>query len=160
MALVLVVAAFAFQLVPWVRIERAAFAYHYFTAVMFAMIAIAYVVDELLRRPAWRDLAIGYLGLVALFGILIFPLGSALPMPDWYINAARALPPWNYAFQFPDPPSGDRGELVTADVLRLALGALVAIVAVAFSMRGRDRWNRDADADANADASAPPVAAS
>jgi hypothetical protein len=159
MALVLVVAAFAFQLVPWVRIERAAFAYHYFTAVMFAMIAIAYVVDELLRRPAWRDLAIGYLGLVALFGILIFPLGSALPMPDWYINAARALPPWNYAFQFPDPPAGDRGDLVSADSLRLALGALVAVVAVAFSLRGRDRWERGGPADADADASAPTVAA-
>ena len=159
MALVLVVAAFAFQLVPWVRIERATFAYHYFTAVMFTMIAIAYVVDELLRRPAWRDLAIGFLGLVALFGILIFPLGSALPMPDWYINAARALPPWNYAFQFPDPPSGDRGELVTADTLRLVLGALVATVAVAFSLRGRDRWDRGGRTESDADAQAPPVAA-
>jgi predicted membrane-bound dolichyl-phosphate-mannose-protein mannosyltransferase len=154
MALVLVVAAFAFQLVPWVRIERAAFAYHYFTAVMFAMIAIAYLVDELLRRPAWRDLAIGYLGLVALFGILIFPLGSALPMPDWYINAARALPPWNYAFQFPDPPSGDRGDLVSADGLRLVLGALVAAVAVAFSLRGRDRWDRGGRARSDVDAPA------
>ena len=113
MALVLIVAAFAFQLVPWVRIERATFAYHYFTAVIFAMIAVAYLVDELLRRPAWRDLAIGYLGLVVVAGILVFPLGAALPMPDWYINAARALPPWNFAFQFPDPPTGERGELLS-----------------------------------------------
>jgi dolichyl-phosphate-mannose-protein mannosyltransferase len=141
-ALVLLVAAFAFQLVPWTRIERATFAYHYFTAVIFAMIAVAYVVDELLRRPAWRDLAIGYLGLVVLFGILVFPLGSALPMPDWYVNAARALPPWNYGFQFPDPPSGDRGELLAADSLKLLFGALVAILAVAFAMVGRDRWER------------------
>ena len=58
------------------------------------------------RRPAWRDLAIGYLVLVVVAGMLIFPLGSALPMPDWYINAARALPPWNFGFQFPDPPTG------------------------------------------------------
>lgn len=141
-ALVLVVAAFAFQLVPWVRIERAAFAYHYFTAVMFTMIAIAYLVDELLRRPAWRDLAIGYLGLVALFGILIFPLGSALPMPDWYINAARALPPWNYAFQFPDPPSGDRGELLEANTLKALAGGLVAVLAAGFALVGRDWWER------------------
>ena len=104
LALVLVVAAFAFQFVPWIRIERATFAYHYLTAVIFAMIAVAYLVDELLRRPAWRDLAIGYLALAAVVGVLIFPLGSALPMPDWYINAARALPPWNFGFQFPDPP--------------------------------------------------------
>ena len=136
-ALVLVVAAFAFQLAPWTRIERATFAYHYLTAVIFAMIAVAYVVDELLRRPAWRELAIGYLALVVVAGILVFPLGSALPMPDWYINAARALPPWHYGFQFPDPPQGQRGDLVSASWLKLVAGMLVAVAAVAWSLRGR-----------------------
>ncbi len=135
-ALVLVVAAFAFQLVPWLRIERASFAYHYLTAVIFAMIAIAYVVDELLRRPAWRELAIGYLALVLVAAVLIFPLGSALAMPDWYINAARTLPPWNYAFQFPDPPQGERGELLSVSGLKLVAGAVVAAAAIAWSLAG------------------------
>jgi hypothetical protein len=135
-ALVLVVAAFAFQLVPWLRIERASFAYHYLTAVIFAMIAIAYVVDELLRRPAWRDLAIGYLALVVVAAVLIYPLGSALAMPDWYINAARTLPPWNYAFQFPDPPQGERGELLSVSGLKLVAGAVVAAAAIAWSLAG------------------------
>jgi hypothetical protein len=134
---VLVVAAFAFQFVPWIRIERATFAYHYLTAVIFAMIAIAYLVDELLRRPMWRSLAIGYLALVALVGVLIFPLGSALPMPDWYINAARALPPWNFGFQFPDPPQGDRAELVTVDTLKILAAAVVALLALAWALYGR-----------------------
>ena len=125
-ALVLVVAAFAFQLVPWTRIERATFAYHYLTAVIFAMIAVAYVVDELLRRPAWRELAIGYLALVVVAAVLIYPLGSALPMPDWYINAARALPPWNFGFQFPDPPQGDRADLVSLSWPLLVAGLLAA----------------------------------
>jgi 4-amino-4-deoxy-L-arabinose transferase-like glycosyltransferase len=137
LALVLVVAAFAFQLIPWIRIERATFAYHYLTAVIFAMIAVAYVVDELLRRPAWRELAIGYLALAAVVGILIFPLGSALPMPDWYANAARALPPWNFNFQFPDPPQGDRDELFNLSTMKLLLGFLVAGVAAAFAVGGR-----------------------
>jgi 4-amino-4-deoxy-L-arabinose transferase-like glycosyltransferase len=158
MALVLIVAAFAFQLVPWVRIERATFAYHYFTAVIFAMIAVAYLVDELLRRPAWRDLAIGYLGLVVVAGILVFPLGAALPMPDWYINAARALPPWNFAFQFPDPPTGERGELLAADALKVILGGLVAAGAVAFALIGRDWWERRGPPPAtSAGPSAPPM---
>ena len=142
MGLVLIVAAFAFQLVPWMRIERATFAYHYFTAVLFAMIAIAYLVDELLRRPAWRELAIGYLALVVVAGILVFPLGSALPMPDWYINAARALPPWNFAFQFPDPPTGERGELLEANTLKLVAGGLLAVAAAGFALVGRDWWER------------------
>ncbi len=139
-ALVLLVAAFAFQFVPWIRIERATFAYHYLTALIFAMVAVAYVVDELLRRPAWRQVAIGYLGLVALAAVLIYPLNSALAMPDWYVNAARALPPWNYAFQFPDPPSGDRGDLVSASGLTALLALLVAALAAWFVIAGRSWW--------------------
>jgi predicted membrane-bound dolichyl-phosphate-mannose-protein mannosyltransferase len=141
-ALVLLVAAFAFQYVPWIRIERATFAYHYLTAVIFAMVAVAYVVDELLRRPAWRQLAIGYLALAAVAGVIIFPLGAALPMPDWYINAARALPPWNYAFQFPDPPSGDRGELIATGALTALLGVIVAVAAAWLAVYGRPMWER------------------
>jgi len=141
-ALVLLVVAFAFQYVPWTRIERATFAYHYLTAVLFAMVAVAYLVDELLRRPAWRDLARGYLVVAVVVGILVFPLGSALPMPDWYINAARSLPPWNFAFQFPDPPTGERGELLSASTLKLILGALVAAGAMAFAVGGRSWWER------------------
>lgn len=152
MALVLIVAAFAFQFVPWIRIERATFAYHYLTAVVFAMIAVAYCVDELLRRPAWRDLAIGYLVLVVMVGVLIFPLGSALPMPDWYINAARSLPPWNYAFQFPEPPQGTRAELLELGLLKVILGFLVAGVACVFAIVGRPWWERRAS---ELEASAP-----
>ena len=141
-ALVLIVAAFAFQYVPWIRIERATFAYHYLTAVTFAMIAVAYVVDELLRRPVWRSLAVGYLALVAGVGLLIFPLGAALPMPDWYVNAARALPPWNFGFQFPDPPQGDRAELVSVDGAKLVAAGVVALLATSWSLYGRALLDR------------------
>lgn len=142
MALVLIVAAFAFQYVPWMRIERATFAYHYLTAVVFAMIAVAYCLDELLRRPAWRDLAIGYLVLVVVVGVLIYPLGSALPMPDWYVNAARALPPWNFNFKFPDPPQGERAELLALGAAKALLGFVAAVAAALFAVYGRDWWDR------------------
>ena len=138
-ALVLIVIAFGFQFVPWARIERATFAYHYLTAVIFAMIAVAYVADEALRRPMWRDLAIGYLALAAFVGLVVFPLSSALPMPDWYINAARGLPPWNYAFQFPNPPAGNRGDLLGTSLLQVAAGLMAAVGAAAFAIWGR-RW--------------------
>jgi predicted membrane-bound dolichyl-phosphate-mannose-protein mannosyltransferase/Gpi18-like mannosyltransferase len=138
LALALVAAAFAFQYLPWTRIERATFHYHYFTAVLFAMIAVAYVVDEGLRSWAYRSLTIAFLVLAVIAGLLIFPLGSALAMPDWYINAARALAPWNYAFKFPDPPQGPRGQLLSADTLKLTIGLVVSLGAAAFALFGRD----------------------
>jgi hypothetical protein len=141
LALVLLVVAFVFQFLPWTRIERATFHYHYFTALLFAMVAVAYVVDEGLRSWSWRPLSIAFLVVAAIAGVLVFPLGAALAMPDWYINLARALPPWNYGFQFPDPPQGDRGQLLSADALKLALGTVVALLAAAFALFGRDRWS-------------------
>ena len=140
LALVLVVAAFVFQYLPWTRIERATFHYHYFTAVLIAMIAVAYVVDEGLRSWSYRSLAIAFLVAAVIAGVLIFPLGSALAMPDWYINAARALAPWNYAFRFPDPPQGDRGQLLTADSFKLAIGTVVSLAAAAFGLFGREMF--------------------
>jgi predicted membrane-bound dolichyl-phosphate-mannose-protein mannosyltransferase len=145
LALTLVVAAFAFQYLPWTRIERATFQYHYFTAVLFAMVAVAYVVDEGLRSWAYRSLAIAFLFAAVIAGLLVFPLGSALAMPDWYVNAARALAPWNYAFQFPNPPTGDRGPLISADSLKLAAGTLLSLGAAAFGLFARDLLGARAD---------------
>ncbi len=146
LALALVAAAFAFQYLPWVRIERATFMYHYLTAVMFAMIAVAYLVDEALRSWEWRSLAISFLVTAAIAGLLIFPLGSALPMPDWYINAARALAPWNYGFQFPNPPGGDREALLSADALKLAVGVFVSLGATALALGMFRPFRRPGDA--------------
>ena len=141
LALVLVVGAFAFQFLPWTRIERATFQYHYFTAVLFSMVAIAYLVDEGLRSWAYRSLAIAFLAASVIAGLLIFPLGSALAMPDWYVNAARALAPWNYAFQFPNPPQGTREPLISADTFKLAVGTALSLAAAAFALSGRDLFS-------------------
>jgi Gpi18-like mannosyltransferase len=153
-ALVLLVAAFAFQYLPWTRIERATFQYHYLTAVIFTMVAIAYLVDEALRRWALRDLAIGFLALTVVAGVLIFPLGYALSMPDWYINASRVLPPWNYYFQFPGPPQGSRAALLSVDLAKLVVGLVVMLGAVAFALSG-GRWPRPRGPRASSDDEVP-----
>jgi hypothetical protein len=150
-ALVLLVVAFAFQFLPWTRIERATFHYHYLTAVIFAMVAVAYVVDEALRSWTWRPYGIAFLVLAAIAGLVIYPLGSAMAMPDWYINMARSYPPWNYGFQFPQPPQGDRGDLVSADSLKLLAGTLVAISAAAFALFGRALLGPPPEADEEQD---------
>jgi predicted membrane-bound dolichyl-phosphate-mannose-protein mannosyltransferase len=137
-ALLLVAAAFAFQFVPWARVERATFQYHYLTAVIFGFIAVAYVLDEILRDRSLRDYGIAFLVAVGLTGLLIYPLNSALAMPDWYINAARALPPWNYAFQFPSPPQGERPPLISDNPIVLMVATLLSVGSAAFASFGRE----------------------
>ncbi len=53
LALGLVFVAFAFQWLPWTRIDRATFQYHYYTSVPFLLVALAYFVAEL-RNGASR----------------------------------------------------------------------------------------------------------
>jgi len=137
-ALLLVVIAFAFQYLPWARIERAAFQYHYLTAVLFAFVAVAYVLDEVLRDRWLRDYGIAFLIAMGVTGLMIYPLNSALAMPDWYVNATRALPPWNYAFQFPGPPQGERPPLISTEIFVLALATVVSLASAAFASFGSD----------------------
>ena len=47
LALALIAIGFAAQWIPWARIDRAAFQYHYYTALPFVVIALAYFVAEL-----------------------------------------------------------------------------------------------------------------
>ncbi len=47
LALALIAIGFAAQWIPWARIDRAAFQYHYYTALPFVIMALAYFVAEL-----------------------------------------------------------------------------------------------------------------
>jgi hypothetical protein len=47
LALALIAVGFAAQWIPWARIDRAAFQYHYYTALPFVVMALAYFVAEI-----------------------------------------------------------------------------------------------------------------
>jgi hypothetical protein len=56
LALALIAIAFAAQWIPWARIDRAAFQYHYYTALPFVVLSLAYFVAEIWHgasRHAW-----------------------------------------------------------------------------------------------------------
>ncbi len=56
LALALIAIGFAAQWIPWARIDRAAFQYHYYTALPFVVMALAYFAAELWHgasRHAW-----------------------------------------------------------------------------------------------------------
>jgi hypothetical protein len=54
LALALITIGFAAQWIPWARIDRAAFQYHYYTALPFVVLALAYLVAELWHGPSRR----------------------------------------------------------------------------------------------------------
>ena len=57
LALTLIAVGFAAQWIPWARIDRAAFQYHYYTSLPFVVLGLAYFVAELWHgasRATWR----------------------------------------------------------------------------------------------------------
>ena len=75
-ALGLITVAFATQWLAWARIDRAAFEYHYYTALPFLLLALAYVIAELWNGPSWRTWILVRLGGAAAvllpFGVWLF----------------------------------------------------------------------------------------
>jgi hypothetical protein len=62
LALTLIAIGFAAQWIPWARIDRAAFQYHYYTALPFVVMALAYFMAELWHgasRHTWMLARVG-----------------------------------------------------------------------------------------------------
>jgi Gpi18-like mannosyltransferase len=54
LGLMLIAVGFAAQWIPWARIDRAAFQYHYYTALPFVIVALAYFIAELWHGASQR----------------------------------------------------------------------------------------------------------
>lgn len=78
---------YAANLLPWVKVNRCVFIYHYMTAVVFAFLALAWLIDKCLRS---YDLKYRAFGLTVTFMIIIafvfwMPIYLGLPLsPDAY----------------------------------------------------------------------------
>jgi 4-amino-4-deoxy-L-arabinose transferase-like glycosyltransferase len=88
------------QWLPWVRITRVAYLYHFFSVVPFGMVALAYWAERGLRARAWRRWTMVYLGAVALMFVLIYPWISAVPIRNQDLANYQWLTSWAYDFQF------------------------------------------------------------
>jgi dolichyl-phosphate-mannose-protein mannosyltransferase len=89
-----VVVNYAANLLPWVKVTRCLFIYHYMGAVLFATMGLAWLVDESLRSSSlWRQ----WLGLTVIFGIaaaFVFwlPIYLGLPLDRFQLS----LRIWNF----------------------------------------------------------------
>ena len=86
------------QLVPWIPITRPTFAYHYFPATLFLVLALSYVFNQLMEAlPAgrWRRPIYGFTGVTAGLYFLFYPELVGIPIPTWFSTAfLQWLPSW------------------------------------------------------------------
>ena len=137
LALALIAIGFAAQWIPWARIDRAAFQYHYYTALPFVVMALAYFLAELWHgasRMTWllaRAAAALAIVAPALMHLLSRPLCGFVRVTD--VNeGSRACPAYVQDFVLTWRTAG----------LALVLGASVLVFLLVMSGRmgsGRGR---------------------
>jgi hypothetical protein len=119
LALALVGVGFLVMWLPWVRIDRATFEYHYYTALIFLIVAVAYLFAELWHGPSRRTwllaraaAAVAIMG-PALLWLFRMPLCAVVRVNEAYPNSPACA------------------ESVGQLVVTQRIGAIVAILLVA-----------------------------
>lgn len=94
-----IVVGYLSQLVPWLLIGRTTFAYHYFPSVIFLVLAICYVFNDLMERRArgWRIALYGLTGTATALYAAFYPVLVGIMVPTWYTDSfIRWLPSWPF----------------------------------------------------------------
>jgi len=93
---VYLLANYAANLLPWVRVTRCTFLYHYMGASVFASLGLAWFVDRWLTSPdrTTRIVAVTILFLIALAFLFWLPVYLGLPLSPIELTARRWLRTW------------------------------------------------------------------
>jgi hypothetical protein len=132
LGLALVVVGFACQWLPWARIDRATFQYHYYTAVPFLVVALGYLAAELWHGPSRATWLV--VRLSAALAVVAPPLLWLLRSPLCaVVGVERARPNSEVCV-------GNPGDLVvTANVAALVLVMAVAVLLLVWQFLHLDR---------------------
>lgn len=94
-----IVVGYFSQLGPWFLIGRTLFAYHYFPSILFLVLALAYVMNDLAERQTrgWQWAVYGTTGAAAGLYAAFYPVLIGLEVPVWYTsNFLRWIPSWPF----------------------------------------------------------------
>ncbi|MGA7937551.1 MAG: phospholipid carrier-dependent glycosyltransferase [Kovacikia sp.] len=87
---------YAANLLPWIKVTRCTFLYHYMGASVFSTMAIAWLVDRWLRssQPHLRTMAIAIVLLITVAFIFWMPIYLGLPLSPLEFHLRMWLPSW------------------------------------------------------------------
>jgi hypothetical protein len=126
--ILLVVVGLLAQWIPWARIDRATFQYHFFTSLPFLYLGLAYFVHELWRGPSARTFALARLGAgAAILGVPLLWIGKA-PL-CWLADVARVDPGSQACGSVAEP------FILTQQVAVATIVLAVGLVAVGWQVR-------------------------
>ncbi len=136
LALALVLILFLSLWIPWARIDRATFQYHWYTSLPFTLLALGYFVAELWHGPSRRTWLLARVAAaIAVMGPVILWLGKA---PLCVLAGVEQVNPGSPACV------GDPGQLVvTARIAGVVAVVLVTTAALVWQLLHLDRPTAD-----------------
>jgi hypothetical protein len=129
LGLALIAVGFAAQWVPWARIDRAAFQYHYYTALPFVVLALAYLVAELWHGASRRTWALARIAGAA---------AVVAPALLWLFSRPLC---GLVGVTIVNPGSQACPAVIPEFVLTVRTAVLLGVVAIAALTLGRGVWN-------------------
>lgn len=84
------------QLIPWMRVSRCTFLYHYFPSSVFCLAALALVLARMRNEALAKRLAAGLCAVAGVLFVVFYPALSGLPIPDWWADALQILPSFGF----------------------------------------------------------------
>lgn len=77
----LLIASLCFWL-PWIKIGRIAFNYHYFETFFFEILLMSLILTFLADKPKWRPLIIAFFVIIFISFVILYPEATALFVPN------------------------------------------------------------------------------
>lgn len=92
--------AYFAQLVPWMKVSRITFAYHYFPSVVFVVLMLGYCAKDFVKnKPERIKYVIGYALAAFLLFIMFYPVLSGQPIDETYVSTSLR---WKGIYFFDD----------------------------------------------------------
>jgi dolichyl-phosphate-mannose-protein mannosyltransferase len=92
-----IVVVYAFSWLPYVFVGRAAYIYHYYSAVPMLCLAITYFINRYWHKPLGKVAAIAIFAAVVAMFLLFYPVFSGAPATLEYIKNLKWFPSWYFA---------------------------------------------------------------
>lgn len=91
-----VVVNYAANLLPWIKVDRCLFIYHYMSAAVYSFMAIALFIDQWINseNPTYRRIGYGAIALISLAFIFWLPIYLGLPLTPLELRLRMWFPTW------------------------------------------------------------------
>jgi dolichyl-phosphate-mannose-protein mannosyltransferase len=96
-AAAVILLGFATQYFPWFLISRVLFMYHMFGGLIFMVLALAFVLTQLVQkmpRPSAELVVAGHLAVAVIFFAYFYPVWTAVPISQSAWFQSNGTPPW------------------------------------------------------------------